>query len=153
MGGVCSGVCSAACGGGVHGPAQGWQGFRGTATALPAAKELPFFFVFCVCTACHPPMTALTNLFARRCSLGPSLPSSTLCVPLCLLPFFPAQVADPSIPIGMAEIGTMTSIFPIAYGFRCGWWQQGGGEGEGEAGGRGGRGRGKGRGRRGGWCK
>lgn len=30
------------------------------------------------------------------------------------------QVADPSLPIGMTEIGTMTSIFPIAYGFRCG---------------------------------
>ena len=30
-----------------------------------------------------------------------------------------AQVADPSLPIGMTEIGTMTSIFPIAYGFRC----------------------------------
>ena len=28
------------------------------------------------------------------------------------------QVADPSIPIGISEIGTMTSIFPIAYGFR-----------------------------------
>lgn len=29
------------------------------------------------------------------------------------------QVADPLLPIGMTEIGTMTSIFPIAYGFRC----------------------------------
>lgn len=29
----------------------------------------------------------------------------------------PAMVADPSLPIGMTEIGTMTSIFPIAYGF------------------------------------
>lgn len=41
------------------------------------------------------------------------------------------QVADPSLPIGMTEIGTMTSIFPIAYGFRCGrtqpvLWQLGG---------------------------
>ncbi|PRW61349.1 hexose phosphate transport isoform A [Chlorella sorokiniana] len=29
----------------------------------------------------------------------------------------PVMVADPSLPIGMTEIGTMTSIFPIAYGF------------------------------------
>ncbi|KAL4438466.1 hypothetical protein ABPG77_000114 [Micractinium sp. CCAP 211/92] len=29
----------------------------------------------------------------------------------------PAMVADPLLPIGMTEIGTMTSIFPIAYGF------------------------------------
>ncbi|PSC74706.1 major facilitator superfamily isoform A [Micractinium conductrix] len=29
----------------------------------------------------------------------------------------PAMVADPSLAIGMSEIGTMTSIFPIAYGF------------------------------------
>lgn len=29
----------------------------------------------------------------------------------------PVMVADPLLPIGMTEIGTMTSIFPIAYGF------------------------------------
>lgn len=41
------------------------------------------------------------------------------CTPCSLSPL--PQVADPSLPIGMTEIGTMTSIFPIAYGFRCGW--------------------------------
>lgn len=40
------------------------------------------------------------------------------CAQCCLSPL--PQVADPSLPIGMTEIGTMTSIFPIAYGFRCG---------------------------------
>jgi hypothetical protein len=40
----------------------------------------------------------------------------------CIFALSP-QVADPSIPIGISEIGTMTSIFPIAYGFRWvdGW--------------------------------
>ena len=44
----------------------------------------------------------------------------------------PAMVADPSLAIGMSEIGTMTSIFPIAYGFRCarGCVRGGGGGGQ-----------------------
>ena len=44
--------------------------------------------------------------------------NAPMCNCVCTACCSRCQVADPSLPIGMTEIGTMTSIFPIAYGFR-----------------------------------